>query len=223
MKNLSIQSTSPRQHLHDARDAEGTSILGACLSRLVKNSFAISVVKQQKVQRTELFLMSILLTRVAVPPEYFAHLDVNGRRLDLDQRPELLKGSIDFIVPKDYWVQDTPPPASSSSLTIPRQPQPLHYIFAIDVSADTSRARGGQGNQAPEMHAHPMLREVCKGVKDILYGATDDDDSEKDSNVQNGHDRRSKRGLPRGAKVSILTFDKVVYFYNLKVGHFIQV
>lgn len=157
-----------------------------------------------------------------VPPEYFSHLDVNGRRLDLEQRPELLKGSIDFIVPKDYWVQDSPPPTSSSSLTIPRPPQPLNYIFAIDVSCDTSHRRGAQGQQ-PQLHPHPMLKEITRTLKEVIFGTEDEQQADEQGEKENkGSEEqqkpRRKGGLPPGAKIAIVTFDKVVHFYNLKVG-----
>ncbi|PIN18446.1 Vesicle coat complex COPII, subunit SEC24/subunit SFB2 [Handroanthus impetiginosus] len=54
-----------------------------------------------------------------VPSEYFAHVDASGRRVDLDQRPELTKGSVEFIAPAEYMV---------------RPPMPPLYFFLIDVS-----------------------------------------------------------------------------------------
>lgn len=54
-----------------------------------------------------------------VPSDYFAHVDANGRRVDLDQRPELVKGSVEFIAPSEYMV---------------RPPMPPMYFFLIDVS-----------------------------------------------------------------------------------------
>ncbi|XP_073039241.1 protein transport protein SEC24 A-like [Primulina eburnea] len=54
-----------------------------------------------------------------VPGDYFAHVDANGRRVDLDQRPELTKGSVEFIAPAEYMV---------------RPPMPPLYFFLIDVS-----------------------------------------------------------------------------------------
>lgn len=120
-----------------------------------------------------------------------------------------------MIVPKDYWVQDPAPPNASSSATIPRPPQPLHYIFALDVSCDTSHRRGGP--QEPDLRTHPMLAEVTRTLKEIIYGSSEETshpgpDSQQDADVP----RRG--GLPAGAKVAIVTFDKVVHFYNLKAG-----
>ncbi|CAA0832143.1 Protein transport protein Sec24-like [Striga hermonthica] len=54
-----------------------------------------------------------------VPGEYFSHLDATGRRVDLDQRPELTKGSVEYIAPAEYMV---------------RPPMPPLYFFLIDVS-----------------------------------------------------------------------------------------
>ncbi|KAI7857087.1 Sec23/Sec24 trunk domain-containing protein [Circinella umbellata] len=55
----------------------------------------------------------------SVPEDYFCHLDMSGQRMDLDQRPELQRGTIEFEVPEIYWT---------------RHPAPLRILFAIDVS-----------------------------------------------------------------------------------------
>ncbi|KAM7274132.1 hypothetical protein ACFE04_028796 [Oxalis oulophora] len=60
-----------------------------------------------------------------VPGEYFAHLDATGRRVDLDQRPELSKGSVEFVAPTEYMV---------------RPPMPPLYFFLIDVSVSAVRS-----------------------------------------------------------------------------------
>ncbi|PPR89379.1 hypothetical protein GOBAR_AA31307 [Gossypium barbadense] len=59
------------------------------------------------------------------PGEYFANLDATGKRIDLDQRPELIKGSVEFVPPMEYMVQPpmTPP-----------------YFFLIDVSISAVRS-----------------------------------------------------------------------------------
>lgn len=54
-----------------------------------------------------------------VSAEYFCALDANGRRCDIDQRPELSRGSVEFVAPTEYMV---------------RPPMPPSYFFIIDVS-----------------------------------------------------------------------------------------
>ncbi|KAJ8766549.1 hypothetical protein K2173_023796 [Erythroxylum novogranatense] len=60
-----------------------------------------------------------------VPSEYFAHLDATGRRVDLDERPELTQGSVEFVAPTEYMV---------------RPPMPPLYFFLIDVSISAVRS-----------------------------------------------------------------------------------
>ncbi|XVF70817.1 hypothetical protein PTKIN_Ptkin11bG0192200 [Pterospermum kingtungense] len=60
-----------------------------------------------------------------VPGEYFANLDATGRRIDLDQRPELTKGSVELVAPTEYMV---------------RPPMPPTYFFLIDVSISAVRS-----------------------------------------------------------------------------------
>ncbi|KAK5844834.1 hypothetical protein PVK06_000975 [Gossypium arboreum] len=60
-----------------------------------------------------------------VPGEYFANLDATGKRIDLDQRPELIKGSVEFVPPMEYMVQP---------------PMPPPYFFLIDVSISAVRS-----------------------------------------------------------------------------------
>ena len=39
---------------------------------------------------------------VLVPQEYFCHLDHQGRRMDVHERPELYFGSYEYIATADY-------------------------------------------------------------------------------------------------------------------------
>ena len=42
-----------------------------------------------------------------VPVEYFCTLDNDGRRRDADERPELAKGSAEYVAPAEYMVRFT--------------------------------------------------------------------------------------------------------------------
>ena len=76
-----------------------------------------------------------------VPLEYFAPTDPSGTRVDRDQRPELKLGTVEFMVPKEYWA---------------KEPHPLHWLFLIDVSQESIN-RG-------------LLAAFCEGILSALYG-----------------------------------------------------
>jgi len=54
-----------------------------------------------------------------VPVEYFCTTDGNGIRRDINERPELNCGSVEYLAPEEYMV---------------RPPMPPTYVFAFDVS-----------------------------------------------------------------------------------------
>ncbi|KAI9493869.1 hypothetical protein BDB00DRAFT_821063 [Zychaea mexicana] len=95
------------------------------------------------------FICNICSHSNQVPSWYFANVDMSGRRIDVDQRPELRYGSVEFRVPADYHSQ--------------RKPAPLSYVFAIDVSAQAVRSG--------------MLQACCDALKHTLYGASGQGDS----------------------------------------------
>jgi len=59
------------------------------------------------------------------PSEYCAQLDATGRRVDLNQRPEVTKGTVEYVAPTDYMV---------------RPPMLPVYFFLIDVSITAVRS-----------------------------------------------------------------------------------
>ncbi|KAF4126128.1 protein transport protein SEC24 [Geosmithia morbida] len=82
------------------------------------------------------------------PPEYFCATNPQGVRVDRDQRPELHRGTVEFIVPKEYWTRD---------------PVPMRWLFVIDVTQ--------------EAYNKGFLEAFCDGILNALYGGeTDGDD-----------------------------------------------
>jgi protein transport protein SEC24 len=82
-----------------------------------------------------------------VPGEYFAPTDQSGVRVDRLQRPELTLGTVDFVVPKEYWS---------------KEPVGLRWLFLIDVTAEAVN-RG-------------FLHGFCEGIMNALYGGSDNVD-----------------------------------------------
>lgn len=78
------------------------------------------------------------------PPEYFCATSPQGVRVDRDQRPELHRGTVEFIVPKEYWT---------------REPVGLRWLFVIDVTQ--------------ESYNKGFLEAFCDGILAALYGGVD--------------------------------------------------
>ena len=93
-----------------------------------------------------------------VAPEYFAPTDPSGVRVDRAQRPELTMGTVEFMVPKEYWA---------------KEPVGLRWLFLIDVGQEAVN-RG-------------WLEAFCDGILNALYseeeGATDGVGENGDSTV----------------------------------------
>lgn len=79
-----------------------------------------------------------------VPPEYFCATNPQGARLDREQRPELIRGTVEFLVPKEYWN---------------KEPVGLRWLFLIDVGQEALN-KG-------------FLEAFCEGIMSALYGEED--------------------------------------------------
>lgn len=86
------------------------------------------------------------------PSEYFCALTPQHVRVDRDQRPELCRGTVEFVVPKEYWT---------------KEPVGLNWLFVIDVTQ--------------EAFNKGFLEAFCEGILASLY-APDGDNDEKDEN-----------------------------------------
>ena len=97
-----------------------------------------------------------------VSPEYFAPTDPSGIRVDRAQRPELTTGTVEYLVPKEYWA---------------KEPVGLRWLFLIDVTQDSVQ-KG-------------FLAAFCAGVMSALYGEEDDEDNVEDEDANGeGQERR---------------------------------
>ncbi|KAG8907147.1 COPII coat Sec23p-Sfb3p heterodimer component [Tulasnella sp. 403] len=124
-----------------------------------------------------------------------------GRRADHDKRPELNRGTVDFVVPEKYYATQPRPrllPSYASSPDTPRQsmseletrpPIPLRTLFVIDVSSGAI--------------SNGTVQSVCDCIRDALYGG-----SPNELNTING---------PPYAfmQVGFLTFSDSLHFYDL--------
>ncbi|KAK5951454.1 COPII coat Sec23p-Sfb3p heterodimer component [Knufia fluminis] len=86
-----------------------------------------------------------------VPMEYFAPTDPSGVRVDRMQRPELMLGTVEFTVPKEYWS---------------KEPVGLRYLFLIDISQEAIN-RG-------------LLSATCQGIMNALYGTNSEEEEDTD-------------------------------------------
>jgi protein transport protein SEC24 len=80
------------------------------------------------------------------PMDYFAPTDPSGVRVDRQQRPELTLGTVDFLVPKEYWT---------------KEPVPMRWLFLIDVTEEAVN-KG-------------YLDGFCEGIMSALYSGQSHD------------------------------------------------
>ena len=93
------------------------------------------------------------------PSEYFCATTPQGVRVDRDQRPELLRGTVEFTVPKEYWT---------------REPTGLNWLFVIDVTQ--------------ESYNKGFVEAFCEGILAALYApdGTEDEDGEPKRRIPPG-------------------------------------
>ncbi|KAI5863790.1 beta-sandwich domain of Sec23/24 [Durotheca rogersii] len=84
------------------------------------------------------------------PSEYFCTTTPQGVRVDRDQRPELNKGTVEFLVPKEYWT---------------KEPTGLHWLFVIDVTQ--------------ESYNKGFLEAFCEGILAALYASGEDEETDE--------------------------------------------
>lgn len=96
-----------------------------------------------------------------VSPEYFAPTDPSGTRVDRAHRPELTTGTVEYLVPKEYWA---------------KEPVGLRWLFVIDVSQDAVQ-KG-------------FLTAFCEGIMSALYGEDEDQETEEEKTNGEASEKR---------------------------------
>ncbi|KAI0935116.1 hypothetical protein AcV7_004011 [Taiwanofungus camphoratus] len=131
-----------------------------------------------------------------VSSEYFCNLDANFNRLDHLQRPELNKGTVDFVVPEEYWAPHPPPRITPLHQAViaeetsgRRRPQPMNFVFAFDVSLEAVKSG--------------FTSAACTVLSKCLYG----EEAEDGSMVE--------PCFPQESQICILSFDRSLHFYDL--------
>ncbi|GLE02924.1 hypothetical protein PINS_up011788 [Pythium insidiosum] len=71
------------------------------------------------IQGGKKFVCNICLLNNETPRDYYCSVDQHGRRRDIQERAELSRGSVDYVVPEAYTV---------------RPPQEPIFVFVLDVS-----------------------------------------------------------------------------------------
>ncbi|KAI1942150.1 COPII coat Sec23p-Sfb3p heterodimer component [Ophidiomyces ophidiicola] len=84
-------------------------------------------------------------------PEYYAPLDHSGVRVDRMHRPELMLGTVEFMVPKEYWN---------------KEPVGLRWLFVLDVSQEAVNSG--------------FLEACCEGIMGALYGGDEENEDGND-------------------------------------------
>jgi protein transport protein SEC24 len=142
-----------------------------------------------------------------VESQYFSHLAPNGLRMDASNRPELTKGTVDFLVPASTYRAPHPPPrlvstaanthtptsalpSKLSFFSLPETPQelgretkPMDFVVMLDLSLDGVRSG--------------FVRTAAESILDTLYGP--------------------EACFPSSSRIAFLTFDATVHFYELLV------
>eukprot|EP00271_Cylindrocystis_brebissonii_P012807 TRINITY_DN3230_c0_g1_i1.p1 TRINITY_DN3230_c0_g1~~TRINITY_DN3230_c0_g1_i1.p1 ORF type:complete len:1229 (+),score=266.22 TRINITY_DN3230_c0_g1_i1:375-4061(+) len=88
------------------------------------------------------------------PRDYQCNLGPDGRRRDADERPELSRGTVEFVAPKDYMI---------------REPMPTVYFFLVDVSLN---AIGTGATAAACAAIQQVLNELQQGERTYVGFAT---------------------------------------------------
>jgi protein transport protein SEC24 len=193
------------------------------------------------------FIVKSLLIRRTVSQSYFSHLDSYGSRMDLQSRPELRCGTVDFSVPKAYWANNPSSLLDSSGLSTVSADLLTSLNEAVDAAATAATgsqvhvtlapadAKGKKKTPEPadDQSLRPPLPIGRVFVIDVSWSAVRSGMLYtvcegirqalygSDGAETNGDGAEGEGGdghqVPPG-RVAFVTFDRAVHFYNLSVS-----
>ncbi|KAG8846854.1 COPII coat Sec23p-Sfb3p heterodimer component [Tulasnella sp. 330] len=151
------------------------------------------------------FPVMTLTPTFVVPAALFSPLDRLGRRADSSKRPELNRGTVDFLVTSESKYHATQPlprllPSFVSSPGTPlksieehdmRAPVPMSTLFVIDVSFMASSSG--------------IVRSICDSIRYALYGAPPNEVSTSAGTAV----------ADPAMRVGFLTFDSTLHYWTL--------
>jgi protein transport protein SEC24 len=160
-----------------------------------------------------------------------------GARVDLENRPELRFGTVDFAVPRAYWAENPKSLLDSAGLSSTGD---LLASLNQAVAATTGSApmekdksqRQKEKQREEQLLRSPMpigrvfaidvswnaskaglIQECCRAIKEALYG---DRASAQDGTDEEPSASTSSFQTPAG-RVAIVTYDRALHFYDLAV------
>ncbi|CAK9440565.1 uncharacterized protein LODBEIA_P46200 [Lodderomyces beijingensis] len=132
-----------------------------------------------------------------VPQEYAVPLDSRGYRVDKFIRPELHNSCYDITVPQEY------------NFNAKKKSEPLHIVFLIDLSENSIK------QNLPGLISDSIRSTLFQYNSNENGNDNENEDENEDENENENENEQKQKKEPIPYKISIMAFDKRIYFFNL--------